>query len=172
MCIRDRVNIAGQATLRGDAQIRLGDTGGDLFNAGSININSNNHIDIFENSSMLLVGTNTAGTADLTSFGDIEDGPNASFNVVFTAGFFGDNVYIGDTDTDEFNAGTLYFEAFGDMFINEDSGTNIVERKNFANRLMLSSPLSITDDDTAAIEVTTLAPVSYTHLTLPTICSV
>lgn len=151
------VNVAGLATLRGDAQIRLGDTGGDIVNFGAVNFNSNNHVDIFENSTMEIVGDNTARTMDLSSQQDIVDDENATIEVTFTTGFFAKNVYIGDSDTDTFNTGTLYFHSDGDLFITEDSGMNIIERKNFANRMVLTSPFAIEDSEDAVIEVTTLA---------------
>lgn len=150
------INVAGLATLRATETIQLGLHPYDIFNAGSLNLNSDGLVEITENSSMHIEGDNVCRSLDLSSSGDITDADDASINLMFTARFHANNVYLGDTETDEFNAGSIQFDVVGNMFLNEDSGTYFVE-SNFANRFELVSIGPISDADDAMIEVATLS---------------
>ncbi len=152
------VNVDGLAQLFGANRIRIGEHGADTFNAGSIQFQSNGHVNIFENSDTLLVGENFSRTLDLFSFGNVEDANDATINVTSHTGIQSNaNVILGDTANDQFNTGTLFFFATGDFFVTEDSDTHVIEEKNFADRLSLTSTGAITDADNARVTVTRLA---------------
>ena len=151
------IDVDSLAQFDGTTRIRIGDNGTDTFNAGSLNFNSGGYVNIYENSGTLLTGSNTALNLDLVSEGDITDDATAQTNVTNVSGFEAQNVVLGDESTDEFNTGALYFFAFGDFSINEDSGIHIIETKNQSQRLFLTSTATITDADDAQVTVELLA---------------
>lgn len=139
------VTVTDLATFNGVASVRIGENGSDTFNAGSVNFNSGGHVHIWEDSGTHLVGTNTARSLDLYSVGDITDDDNASTTVQLNSGFEAVNVNLGDTATDAFNSGSIYFNTVADFSLSEDSATNITQTKNRANRMFLTSVGNITD---------------------------
>ena len=159
------INIAGLATLRATEGIQLGDLPYDIFNAGALNFNSEGLVDIAENSSTQIAGVNTALSLNLHAFGDITDADDATINVDLIARFRANNVDIGDTEADEFNAGSIQFDVGGNMFLNEDSGTHIVE-SNHASRFELVANGPISDEVDAIIEVATLSHFEGSSITI------
>lgn len=147
------VNVEMVATFEGGTRIRLGDNGSDTFNAGSLNINSNGYVSIWEDSSTDFTGNNFASSLGVISLGDITDDANAQLNVVNNASFEAENVVLGDETTDQFNAGSINFFASGDVSINENSGIHIIETKNRSERLFLRSTSTITDANDSQISV-------------------
>jgi len=152
-----QININGLAELFGDAGVRLGDNGADIFNAGTINFQSLGQVSINEDSAMNIVGTNTARSMNLRSLAAITDADDATITVQFQSGFTAESVLIGDTATDEFNSNSIYFFTTGRFDLTEDSDTLIIEEKNFAQSLELTSTGQITDDAIAQVTVTNLA---------------
>ncbi|MEL7497974.1 MAG: hypothetical protein AAFN77_10215 [Planctomycetota bacterium] len=151
------IDVEQLATFNGTSRIRIGENGTDTFNAGSVNFNSVGHVHIWEDSGTSIVGSNTAASMNLYSTGDITDADTASINVEMISGFEAENVLLGDTETDEFNTGSLYFYTPGDFNVSENSSTQITETKNEAQRLFLTSTGAITDAVTARTNVQLLA---------------
>jgi hypothetical protein len=159
------INVMGLASFSATETIRLGDLPYDIFNAGSLNFNSEGLVEISENSSMQIAGDNTAQSANLQSQGDITDADDALINVDLVARFQANNVIIGDTATDQFNAGSVQFNVDGNMYLTEDSGTHLVE-SSYANRFELVSNGPISDADDAQIEIVTLASFDGSSITI------
>ncbi len=151
------INVNNVATFDGDTRIRIGENGGDTFNAGSVNFNSDGHVHIWENSGTNITGTNTALSFNIYSEGDVTDSLAASTTVTNIAGFEGTNIILGDSALDQFNAGAMYFYTPGDFNVTEDSATHFIETKNFARRMFLTSAGAITDGTNAQITVERIA---------------
>jgi hypothetical protein len=149
--------VANQATFVAVNRIRIGDNGTDTFNAGRLSFQTGGYVSIFENSGTLLTDVSFASALNMVSEGSITDDATSSLNVTNDTGFEAENVILGDTATDQFNTGSMYFYTSGDFFVSEDSEIHIIETKNAADRLVLNSPLSITDANDASISVTRLA---------------
>ena len=160
------INVQGLAELNGAARIRLGEHGADIFNAGSVQLQSNGHINLQEDSSIELVGENFGRNLDLRALGDLTDGDDATINIQFSTGFSADNVAIGDSATDEFNTGTLYFWTLGDLSVSEDSDTILIDSRNFADRSFLASTGTISDTADAFISINRLARFEAENVTL------
>lgn len=152
-----QININGLAEFIGNNRIALGNNGTDTFNAGSLTFNSNGHVSISERSSTNIVGQNRARSWDARSIGDITNGANATIDVVLQSGLAANNVALGNQAGDSFETGALYFFATDRFELEADSDLVIIERKNEAGILELSSTGSITDDDRAFTSVRGLA---------------
>lgn len=150
------IAVAGSATLIG-SRIRIGENGTDTFMAGSLNFISSGHVHIWQDSDMLLFGNNTANSLNLYSSGTLADATGTSVNVTNNAGFEATDVVLGDTITDVFNTGSLYFFTTGDFNVTEDSSLHVIEPKNAARRLFLTANGDITDAVDANIAVERLA---------------
>ncbi|MEZ6063875.1 MAG: hypothetical protein R3C19_26305 [Planctomycetaceae bacterium] len=124
------------------------DLGNGMFNVGTLTFNSAGSVSIAEDSGTDIVGTNTAGSLDLTSTGAIDDSAATSIGVTSLADFDGTSISLGGGT---FNAGTLTFNSAGSVTIAEDSGTDIVG-SNSAGSLDLDSTGAI--DDAGATDVT------------------
>ena len=107
------------AELLGNAGVRLGDNGADVFNAGAVNFQSNGQVSINEDTSLNIVGENTARSINLRSQSAITDADDATLNVDFQSGFTATSVLIGDTATDEFNSNSIYFFTTGRFDVTE-----------------------------------------------------
>ncbi|MFK7767735.1 MAG: beta strand repeat-containing protein [Mariniblastus sp.] len=151
------IDVRQTATFDGQTRIRIGENGGDTFNASSVNFNSTGHVHIWEDSGTNIIGSNTAQTFNLYSEGTVTDDANASVNIVHIAGFEGTDVILGDTATDTFNAGSIYFNTPGDFSVSEDSATLFTETKNQARRLFVTSTDAIQDSTEAQITVERIA---------------
>lgn len=152
-----RINVVGLAEFAGNNRIALGDNGTDSFNAGSLTFDSNGHVSISERSSTNIVGVNRARSWDAQSLGDITNGINTSIDVVLQSGLAANNVTLGVQQGDRFETGALYFFATDRFELEADSDLIIIERKNEAGILELSSTGSITDDPRAFTNVRGLA---------------
>jgi len=152
-----QINITGLAELLGNAGVRLGDNGADVFNAGTVTFTSNGQVSINENTALNLVGDNTARSINLRSQAAITDADDSTLNVEFQSGFTATSVLIGDTDTDQFNSNSIYFFTTGRFDVTEDSDILIIEEKNQAQSLSLTSPGQINDDVNAQVTVENLA---------------
>ncbi len=152
-----QINVGGLAQLLGNAGVRLGDNGADVFNAGAVHFRSNGQVSINEDSATNIINSNTARSMNLRSLGAITDDDNATINVQFQSGFEAESVRIGDTATDEFNSNSIYFFTSGRFDLTEDSDTLIIEEKNEALALSLTSTGQIADEENARVTVTNLA---------------
>ena len=135
------INVGGNATLSGDLRVRVGDHGTDTFNAGTLTIQTEGHAAVHENSSTQLVGNSTARTLDLTSTGALTDSATATLTTEFSTGLFGDSIFLGDGDNavNTVDLGGLYFFSPGEIDITEQNSITIIDEKNFASRLTLTS---------------------------------
>lgn len=152
-----QINIQGLAELLGNAGVRLGDNGSDVFNAGTVSFQSNGQVSINEDSSLNLVGDNDARSISLRSQAAITDADDSTLNVDFQSEFAATSVLIGDTATDEFNSNSIFFFTTGRFDLTEDSDTLIIEERNFAQSLRLESAGEISDEALAEVTVTNLA---------------
>lgn len=152
-----QINVSGLAQLFGNAGVRLGDNGADIFNAGTVHFRSSGQVSINEDSSTNIVNSNTARSMNLRSLAAITDADTATLNVQFQSGFEATSVRIGDTATDEFNSNSIYFFTTGRFDLTEDSDTLIIEEKNFAQSMRLTSTGQIADEENAQTTVTNLA---------------
>lgn len=139
------IEVSGTATFNGASRVRIGENGNDTFNAGFVTFNSGGHVHIWEDSATVIAGSNTALSANLFSIGDLTDADEATINVVNLTSFEAENVTIGDTETDQFNSGAIYFFTPGDLRVTEDSGLHLTETKNQAQNMVLTSTETITD---------------------------
>lgn len=137
--------------------VNVGDTQDDLFNAGSVQFKTTGQFKISENSALNISGNNVAGNTIINANGDITDADDARVNIAGSSSFFGDNILLGNTQDDLFNAGAITFktaaDAVGTVNISEDSSTAIGGR-NSATTLRLNSDGAITDGPSAEIAVT------------------
>ncbi len=154
------ITVAGQATFNGTARVRIGDNGTDTFNAGSVNFNSAGHVHIWEDSDLMLTGDSTALSLNLYSNGDITDDDSATLNVENITGVEGTNIILGDSASDQFNSGAIYFFTPGDFNVTEDSGMHFTETKNRARRLLVTAAGAITDAVTARVNIERIAQFS------------
>ncbi len=146
------VNIIGDGVFDAFA-LRLGVGGSNTFNTGGLNFNAVSNVFIWENSSVLLFGNNSAANVDIIASGDISDAANASLNVDEIASFQSTaGISIGNAANDVFNAGSIRFFANA-VSISEDSNMQVGGLANFANTLTLTADGTITDSDDAYILV-------------------
>ncbi len=155
--LRSNINVNGLAQFFGNNRVRLGEGGLDSFNAGSVEFRSNGHVTISENSDTHIVGSNNARSLTLTSWGHITDEVDAKITVDHETGFTGVSVVLGDTDTDRFNTGSMYFWTTEMFSVSEDSSSHIIETKNQAGDFELEANGAITDANNARMNVTNLA---------------
>lgn len=150
---RTDIDVSEQATFNAATAIRIGENGTDTFNAGSINFNAGGHVHIWENTGIIFTGDNTATSITAISEANIADNATATINITNIAHFEGANITLGDTATDQYNSGSLEFISYGDLNLTENSDTHIIETKNEAQRLFLTSEGAITDAATAKVNV-------------------
>ena len=152
------ISVQDSVTLEANDRIRIGDNGTDSFDAGTVNFNSAGHVHIWENSAMTVVGDNTAKNLDLFAEGNLTDASDAKVNVTGVTGFAsGADIVLGETDTDEWNTGAIYFFAEGDFNYSENSDVHVIEEKNEARRMYLTSTGAITDSLDARINIERIA---------------
>ena len=144
------INVTGNADISGTS-IWLGEDADDDVNAGSFTLNSAGVVNITEDTSLHLAGTNTAGSMSLTAFGNITDSPDADIQVTNLLSVTGHRVNLGSEATDFLQAGQLQFNSTGNTFITADSGFEIAGSNDVGNRLTLVSSGNITDTPTAEI---------------------
>ncbi|MEX0819635.1 MAG: hypothetical protein WD070_08570, partial [Pirellulaceae bacterium] len=157
------LNVSGTATFHGES-ISLGNTGPMLStNFGRLNFTSPGAVSITEDSSMLLSENSTAGSATLTSSSFISDGGGESLEVAGLLTLSGTSIDLFGTGT--LNAGSLTFNSAGFVRISESSSTDIVG-ENTARSLNLQSTGAISDAGATSIDVTNLANVNGTSISL------
>jgi N-acetylglucosamine-6-phosphate deacetylase len=174
------VNTADSATLRSSSGISDADAtsvtvtdlldvsgtsislGGGTFNAGTLTFNSGGAVIIHEDSSMDLVGANTAGSATLSAVGALSDAGAMSVTVNGLADLSGSSISLG---TGTFNAGTLTFNSTGAVSITESSSMDLVG-VNTAGSATLAATGSISDAGATSVNVTGLTDVNGTSISL------
>ncbi|QEG20163.1 hypothetical protein [Mariniblastus fucicola] len=151
--LRTTINVSGLAQFFGNNRVRIGEGGLDTFNAGSIQFQSNGHVHISENSDTVITGDNSASSLNIKSWGRVGDFVGTTINVANETGLEGISVVLGDSATDVFNTGSMYFWTSELFSVNEDSNSHIIETKNRAGDFQLQSAGSITDADDSRITV-------------------
>ena len=155
--IRTTINVDGRAQFFGNNRVRIGEGGQDTFNAGSVEFRSNGHVHITENSDTLVTGENRGKSINLRSWGHLSDSEGTSINVRNQTGLEGISVVLGDSPTDVFNTGSMYFYTTELFSVTEDSNSHIIETKNRAGDLFLESAGTITNAKNAQVKVDNLA---------------
>ncbi|MCP3695905.1 MAG: hypothetical protein GY917_27140, partial [Planctomycetaceae bacterium] len=97
------LNVTNKASFNG-ANISLGDTGTDTFNAGTLSFDTPGAAVIREDSGTNIVDSNTANSLDLDSTGDITDATATSVTITGLADVAGTSIALGGGT---FNVGTL-----------------------------------------------------------------
>ena len=115
--------IAGLAEFTAGS-VELGNDAGNVTNFGTLTFTSAGSVMIGEDSSLDLVGDNTAGSADLDSNASVSDAGATSLNVTGLLDVFGTSIVLGSGGT-VFNAGTLTFTSAGSVSIAESSSMSI-----------------------------------------------
>ena len=151
------ISVTGLAEFIAPAGVQIGDNGQDTFSSGTLNFQSSQQVSINSETSLNIVGNNTARSTSLRSQQSISDAANASINIQFQTQLTGQSVQLGDTTTDEFNSNSIFFFTTGRFDLTEDSDTLIIEERNFAQSARLVSAGDIADDNLSGIVVTNLA---------------
>lgn len=127
--------------------LTLGDFITDNINLGSLTFTIAGHLFLGEDSGTLLFGTSTAGSLELASEGDITDDANADTTITGNAKLIGQNITLGDTGTDAFEAGSLTIIAALDVAITQEDSAIVLDDQVIARSLQLTSETgSITDN--------------------------
>ena len=160
------IDITGLGEFSGTTSITLGAAGGGAptFNTGTLTFNSGGAVTIDEDSSMDIVGVNTAGagTSTFTSTATISDAGATSTDITGLGVFSGTSISLGTAGggAPTFNAGTLTFISAGAVAIDEDSAMAIVGVNTAGGGLTLDSTATIDDTGATSIAVTGLADVN------------
>ena len=155
--VRTRINVEGLAQLYGNNRVRIGEGGQDVFNAGSVEFRSNGNVHISENSDTVITGVNHGRSANIKSWGHVSDSDGTSINVEYRTGLEGISVVLGDSPTDIFNTGSMFFWTAEEFSVTEDSNSHIVETKNQAGDFYLESAGAVTNGKDAQVNVDNLA---------------
>ncbi|MGI9468884.1 MAG: DUF4347 domain-containing protein, partial [Rubripirellula sp.] len=153
--------IAGLAEFTAGS-LELGNDAGNATNFGTLTFNSAGSVTISEDSSVDLVGINTAGSADLDSVAGVSDAGATSLNVTGLLDVSGTSVVLG---SGTFNASTLTFSSAGSVTISEDSSLDLVGI-NTADSANLASTAGVSDAGADSVNVTGLLDVSGTSVAL------
>jgi hypothetical protein len=109
-------------------------------------------VTISEDSSLDLVGMNTAGSVDLDSTASVSDAGATSLNVNGMLDVSGTSIVLG---SGTFNAGTLAFSSPGAVTISEGSSLDLVG-SNTAGSADLDSTAGVSDAGATSVNVTGL----------------
>ena len=153
--------IAGLAEFTADS-LELGNDAGNATNFGTLTFNSTGSVTVSEDSSLDLVGTNTAGSADLNSTASVSDAGAVSVNVAGLLDVSGTSVALG-SGASVFNTGTLTFSSAGSVTISEASSLDLVGI-NTASSADLDSTAGVSDAGAASLDVIGLLDVSGTSV--------
>jgi hypothetical protein len=104
------LNVTGLLDVSGTSIV----LGSGTFNAGTLAFSSPGAVTISEGSSLDLVGSNTAGSADLDSTAGVSDAGATSVNVTGLLDVSGVSIVLG---SGTFNTGTLAFNSAGSVTI-------------------------------------------------------
>ncbi len=114
--------------------ITLGDSMTDRWNMATFYFYSEGDIELTADSNIRIVEPkNFARNLTLNAMGTISDADDAAFNVAQHARFIAtESVTIGDTENDEFNAGSIQWNTGQRFFVHEDSNTVIANPDELA----------------------------------------
>jgi len=133
--------IAGNTSFSG-GDIVLGDAAPDVTNFGSLTFNSTGAVNITEDSSIALTGTNTASSLTLASAGAISDAAGTGLTVTSNASLTGTSITLGTAGT--VNFGSLTFNSTDAVNIAEDSAMVLTGTNTAGNLALTANGGSIT----------------------------
>ena len=122
--------------------------GSGAFNAGTLTFDSAGSVSISEDSSLDLVGTNTAGSANLGSTAGVSDAGATSVSVTGLLDVTGTTIVLG---SGTFNAGSLTFNSAGSVNVAEDSSMLITGSSSAGAGLDLVSASDVTLDASVTV---------------------
>lgn len=143
----------------------LGDNALDYLSTRKLNFKSTGKIRMSVDTDMTLVGASFSVNASLQSTGWIRDGISAQTNVSQQFTLKASEITVGDTGTDEFNAGQLTVATTGTASIKENS-TTMFSGQSAAGSLHVQSVADVLDTITAEIVVTGDAKFSGSNIIL------
>ena len=158
------INVTTVAEFTG-ANITLGEETNDTMNFGAIRFNSPGEVTISVNSATNLTLESTANELNLTSTGGIRDAAEAKLNVTGVADIQGSLITLGDTATDEFNAGSVTLNSAGAVNVTENSNLNLTGT-SLADSMTLVAAGLLTDGDNANTTATNLLSVTGSLISL------
>ena len=133
--------------------VELGDSPTDVFNSGSLSFFVRDRFAVTEDSNSHIIETkNRAAEFYLESAGAITDADDAFITVDNLAEFKANSVNVGDTQIDQFNAGSVRFDTSGRFKITENSGLTFTGDSSAANSVVNSSG-NITNQANATVNV-------------------
>ena len=156
-------SVSGNGSFSGTT-ITLGEAGGDLFDVGTLTFASAGAVNISENSSTQLTGTNAASSLILNSAAALTNAASASLTVTNNASFSGTSIALGNQASDLIDLGSLTFTSAGAVSIAEDGVTNLAGTST-ADSLVLSAT-GITNNAASSITVTNNATLTAQGITL------
>jgi hypothetical protein len=141
----DVLNISGNAPLiaTGGGSITVAEAGTVFM--GSVTFQTTGTVLIAEDDGMLITGTNTAGSATLSSAGTMSNASSSSIDVTGLANLTAPVIQLGTATADTVNFSSLQLQSSGSVTIVEDSGMNLVNTSTIATRADLTA--SGTDPD-------------------------
>ena len=131
----------------------------------SLTLNSSGSVTMTESDGLQFAGASSTDSLSLTTGGSLSNAAAASLAVENLASLSGTSIDLGGETGDTLNAGTLTFASSGAVVLSEDSDT-VLAGTNTASSLDLDSTGSVTDADTATINVVNLADFAGTSITL------
>ncbi|MGI9459690.1 MAG: DUF4347 domain-containing protein, partial [Pirellulales bacterium] len=143
--------VARNANFAGST-IAIGNDVGNTVNFGSLTFSSGGSVAISEDSSLDLVGTNTALSADLDSTAGVSDAGATSVSVTGLLDVSGTSIALG-SGSGTLNAGSLTFNSEGSVTISEGSSLDLVGI-NTAGSANLDSTAGVSDAVAASVDVT------------------
>ncbi len=158
------LNVAGDVTLNA-ASVALGSQAGDTINFGTLNFSSAGAVNIAEDSSTSIIGTNTAGSANVVSTAALTNAAGSSIAITGLGTFGGSTVNLGNQAGDTFDAGSVGFTSTGAVNITEDSSTDLGGTST-AGSLLLTSPGAITSSAAANVAVAGNATLNASAITI------
>jgi len=148
------IDVARQTGLTANNVI-LGNQVGDSFETGSLFFFASNRFELQADSDLIIIERkNEAGTMDLRSTGTITDDARAYTNIRGLARFTASAVNMGNSRTDQFNAGSIQFDTDTIFRLNEDSGTNFINASEAGlGSSIINSTGNITNSESATVNV-------------------
>ena len=137
------------------ANVILGNQVGDSVETGALFFFAANRFELEAESDIVIIERkNESGTLDLHSEGTITDDDRGFTNIRGLAEFTAESVDLGDTRTDQFNAGSIQFDTETTFRYNENSSTNIINTSvaGLGNSI-INSTGNITNSDNASVNI-------------------
>ena len=137
------------------ANVFLGNQAGDNFETGALFFFATNRFELESDENLVIIERkNRAGSLNLQSTGTITDDDRAFTNIRGLAQFTAESVAIGNTRTDQFNAGSIQFQTATTFQLNENSNTNIINASTAGlGNSIINSTGNVTNSDNATVDI-------------------